>query len=207
MAEHIKLALCTYVAIGPRTSQESPIENGWEDADWSWSGEESNSVSLNVKTTVNAVAFQKEGSEVEAGPPDQDAWMQECSIALSPTSELMVIAFEQKAVFLQQKWDPEAKDGVESKYHIVFKGMLNQEEGECITCAVCVPLASQKRSSHGAPDWTCVVLGFTSGYVRMYTEIKLGPGSKGELRNLLIQVAVVYICNRDSMNVPKPSSC
>ncbi|XP_041468264.1 rab3 GTPase-activating protein non-catalytic subunit-like isoform X1 [Lytechinus variegatus] len=144
--------------------------DGWEDADWSWSGEESNSVSLNVKTTVNAVAFQKEGSEVEAGPPDQDAWMQECSIALSPTSELMVIAFEQKAVFLQQKWDPEEKDGVESKYHIVYKGMLNQEEGECITCAVCVPLASQKRSSHGAPDWTCVVLGFTSGYVRMYTE-------------------------------------
>ncbi|XP_030854258.1 rab3 GTPase-activating protein non-catalytic subunit isoform X1 [Strongylocentrotus purpuratus] len=144
--------------------------DGWEDADWSWSGEESNSVSLNVKTSLNAVAFQKEGSEVEAGPPDQDAWMQECSIALSPTSELMVIAFEQKAVFLQQKWDPEEKDGVDNKYHIIYKGMLNQEEGECITCAMCVPLASQKRSSHGAPDWTCVVLGFTSGYVRMYTE-------------------------------------
>lgn len=144
--------------------------DGWEDADWSWSGEESNSVSLNVKTSLNAVAFQKEGSEAEPGPPEQDAWMQECCISLSPTSELMVIAYEQKAVFLQQKWDPEEKDGVDSKYHLIFKGSLHQEEGECITCVMCVPLASQKRSSHGAPDWTCVVVGYTSGYVRMYTE-------------------------------------
>ena len=36
---------------------------------------------------------------------------------------------------------------------------------------MCIPLASQKRSSQGAPDWTCVILGFTSGYVRMYTEV------------------------------------
>ncbi|XP_071476615.1 rab3 GTPase-activating protein non-catalytic subunit-like [Diadema antillarum] len=144
--------------------------DGWEDADWAWSGEESNSVSLKVKSALNAVAFKKEESEADAGPPDQDAWLQECCIALSPTSELMVIAFDQKAVFLQQKWDPEEKDGIDSKYHIIHKDILNQEDGECITSVMCVPLASQKRSSQGAPDWTCVVVGFTSGYVRMYTE-------------------------------------
>ena len=27
------------------------------------------------------------------------------------------------------------------------------------------------RSTQGAPDWTCVVVGFTSGFVRMYTEV------------------------------------
>lgn len=27
------------------------------------------------------------------------------------------------------------------------------------------------RSSTGRPDWTCVVVGFTSGYVRFYTEV------------------------------------
>lgn len=27
------------------------------------------------------------------------------------------------------------------------------------------------RSSTGRPDWTCIVVGFTSGYVRFYTEV------------------------------------
>ncbi len=29
------------------------------------------------------------------------------------------------------------------------------------------------RSSTGRPDWTCVVVGFSSGYVRFYTEVPL----------------------------------
>jgi len=27
------------------------------------------------------------------------------------------------------------------------------------------------RSSTGRPDWTCIVVGFSSGYVRFYTEV------------------------------------
>lgn len=68
---------------------------------------------------------------------------------------------------------------------------------EYVTSALCIPLASQKRwgwtrtncylclglwavkiinsvynrSSTGRPDWTCIVVGFTSGYVRFYTEV------------------------------------
>ena len=30
---------------------------------------------------------------------------------------------------LAEKWDPEEKDGVDSKYHIIHKGTFNQEEG------------------------------------------------------------------------------
>lgn len=30
---------------------------------------------------------------------------------------------------------------------------------------------SGDRSSTGRPDWTCIVVGFTSGYVRFYTEV------------------------------------
>lgn len=30
------------------------------------------------------------------------------------------------------------------------------------------------RSSTGQPDWTCVVVGFTTGYVRFYTEVCSG---------------------------------
>ncbi len=34
---------------------------------------------------------------------------------------------------------------------------------------LCLPLVSLKRSSHGASDWTSVVMGFSSGDVRVYT--------------------------------------
>uniref|UniRef100_A0A672NNZ0 Rab3 GTPase-activating protein non-catalytic subunit-like n=1 Tax=Sinocyclocheilus grahami TaxID=75366 RepID=A0A672NNZ0_SINGR len=53
---------------------------------------------------------------------------------------------------------------------VTWSGTLSAEEGECICSVICIPLASQKRSSTGRPDWTCVVVGFSSGYVRFYTE-------------------------------------
>lgn len=36
-----------------------------------------------------------------------------------------------------------------------------------INACICV-----YRSSTGQPDWTCVVVGFTTGYVRFYTEVR-----------------------------------
>ena len=46
---------------------------------------------------------------------------------VSPPINLMlniVVVF-----FFTEKWDPEEKDGVDSKYHIIHKGTFNQEEG------------------------------------------------------------------------------
>ncbi|XP_032145171.1 rab3 GTPase-activating protein non-catalytic subunit isoform X2 [Sapajus apella] len=82
----------------------------------------------------------------------------------------MVIAREQKAVFLVPKWKYSDKGKEEMQFAVGWSGSLNVEEGECVTSALCIPLASQKRSSTGRPDWTCIVVGFTSGYVRFYTE-------------------------------------
>ena len=42
----------------------------------------------------------------ESKKEDKEAWLQECNIALSPTNELMVMALEEKAVFLQRKGTP-----------------------------------------------------------------------------------------------------
>uniref|UniRef100_A0AAR2JAU7 RAB3 GTPase activating protein subunit 2 (non-catalytic) n=1 Tax=Pygocentrus nattereri TaxID=42514 RepID=A0AAR2JAU7_PYGNA len=53
---------------------------------------------------------------------------------------------------------------------VSWSGTLSSEEGECVSSVICIPLASQKRSSTGRPDWTCIVVGFSSGYVRFYTE-------------------------------------
>uniref|UniRef100_A0A8C3L9B8 RAB3 GTPase activating non-catalytic protein subunit 2 n=1 Tax=Chrysolophus pictus TaxID=9089 RepID=A0A8C3L9B8_CHRPC len=97
-------------------------------------------------------------------------WLQDCVLSLSPTNDLMVIANEQKAVFLVSKWKQSDKGKEEMQYAVGWSGCLSVEEGECVSSVLCIPLASQKRSSTGRPDWTCIVVGFTSGYVRFYTE-------------------------------------
>lgn len=55
------------------------------------------------------------------------------------------------------------------KYTKSYEGIVSQEDEE-VTSAMCIPLVSKKKTSPGAPDWTCVILGFNDGQVKMYTE-------------------------------------
>ncbi|KAH0510507.1 Rab3 GTPase-activating protein non-catalytic subunit [Microtus ochrogaster] len=113
---------------------------------------------------------QEPEEEGNASKTQKTSWLQECVLSLSPTSDLMVIAREQKAAFLVPKWKHGDKGKEEMQFAVGWSGALSVEEGEYVTSALCIPLASQKRSSTGRPDWTCIVVGFTSGYVRFYTE-------------------------------------
>ncbi|XP_059533767.1 rab3 GTPase-activating protein non-catalytic subunit [Myotis daubentonii] len=129
----------------------------WEDDGWgAW--EEAEPALQELEEEGNTCKTQK------------TSWLQDCVLSLSPTNDLMVIAREQKAVFLVPKWKYSDKGKEEMQFAVGWSGSLNVEEGEHVTSALCIPLASQKRSSTGRPDWTCIVLGFTSGSVRFYTE-------------------------------------
>ncbi|CAM1313278.1 RAB3GAP2 (predicted) [Pycnogonum litorale] len=101
---------------------------------------------------------------------DVDTWLNSCVISVSPLADTIIIANENKVVSLTAKWDSQETGDVKTKYHVVWKENINTEDYENITSVICLPLSSQKRSSHGGADWTCVVIGFNSGYIRMYTE-------------------------------------
>ncbi|CAF91251.1 unnamed protein product, partial [Tetraodon nigroviridis] len=73
-------------------------------------------------------------------------------------------------VFLQHKWCTTDGNREEMTMALSWTGFLSLDEGEHVSSCICIPLVSQKRSSTGQPDWTCVVVGFTTGYVRFYTE-------------------------------------
>uniref|UniRef100_A0A8C1CAN7 RAB3 GTPase activating protein subunit 2 (non-catalytic) n=1 Tax=Cyprinus carpio carpio TaxID=630221 RepID=A0A8C1CAN7_CYPCA len=124
----------------------------WDDSDWgSWENPDG----------------KEDGEEEE----QQSApWLQDCVLSLSPCSDLLVIAREHKATFLSAKWRTEESGQEEMTLTVTWSGTLSADEGECICSVICIPLSSQKRSSTGRPDWTCVVVGFSSGYVRFYTE-------------------------------------
>jgi hypothetical protein len=53
-----------------------------------------------------------------------------------------------------------------------MKKILNSiDYSETITSVLCVPIKSLQKSSQGMPDWICVILGFHTGFVRMYTVV------------------------------------
>ncbi|XP_031435614.1 rab3 GTPase-activating protein non-catalytic subunit isoform X2 [Clupea harengus] len=142
----------------PEENNKNQTENDltWDESDWgAWENPETN----------------------EDGPPAEDdaqpisvPWLQDCVLSLSPCSDLLVVARETKAVFLSARWRTDEGGKEEMNLAVSWSGTLTTEEGECISSVICIPLASQKRSSTGRPDWTCIVVGFTSGYVRFYTE-------------------------------------
>uniref|UniRef100_A0A8C2J993 RAB3 GTPase activating protein subunit 2 (non-catalytic) n=1 Tax=Cyprinus carpio TaxID=7962 RepID=A0A8C2J993_CYPCA len=129
----------------------------WDDSDWgSWENPDG----------------KEDGAQAEEEEEQQSApWLQDCVLSLSPCSDLLVIAREHKATFLSAKWRTEESGQEEMTLTVTWSGTLSADEGECICSVICIPLSSQKRSSTGRPDWTCVVVGFSSGYVRFYTEL------------------------------------
>uniref|UniRef100_A0A8C1W8U5 RAB3 GTPase activating protein subunit 2 (non-catalytic) n=1 Tax=Cyprinus carpio TaxID=7962 RepID=A0A8C1W8U5_CYPCA len=92
---------------------------------------------------------KEDGAQQQSAP-----WLQDCVLSLSPCSDLLVIAREHKATFLSAKWRTEEGGQEEMTLTVTWSGTLSADEG----------------SSTGRPDWTCVVVGFSSGYVRFYTE-------------------------------------
>ncbi|XP_041927683.1 rab3 GTPase-activating protein non-catalytic subunit isoform X2 [Alosa sapidissima] len=142
----------------PEGNNKNQTENDltWDNSDWgAWENSEAN----------------------EDDPPAEDdaqpigiPWLQDCVLSLSPCSDLLVVARETKAAFLSARWRTDEGGREEMNLAVSWSGTLSTEEGECISSVICIPLASQKRSSTGRPDWTCIVIGFTSGYVRFYTE-------------------------------------
>uniref|UniRef100_A0A673LD35 Rab3 GTPase-activating protein non-catalytic subunit-like n=1 Tax=Sinocyclocheilus rhinocerous TaxID=307959 RepID=A0A673LD35_9TELE len=108
----------------------------------------------------NSAGPEEEKTQAEEEEQQQSApWLQDCGLSLSPCSDLLVIARERKAAFLSAKWRTDESGQEEMTLAVTWSGTLSN------VCAHDV-----FRSSTGRPDWTCIVVGFSSGYVRFYTE-------------------------------------
>uniref|UniRef100_A0A3P8UDZ6 RAB3 GTPase activating protein subunit 2 (non-catalytic) n=1 Tax=Cynoglossus semilaevis TaxID=244447 RepID=A0A3P8UDZ6_CYNSE len=138
---------------------EAGTELSWDTSDWESAWE-----------SGDHKEEEQEQRPVSTPTVGTGPWLQDCTVSLSPCSDLLVVAREHRAVFLSAKWRTDDSGREEMTLAVSWSGTLSSEEGECVSSCVCIPLASQKRSSTGRPDWTCVVVGFTSGYVRFYTE-------------------------------------
>ncbi|KAG8041433.1 hypothetical protein G9C98_002726 [Cotesia typhae] len=86
---------------------------------------------------------------------------------INNVKEVRQLLFENST--LRPKWDLQEPGEIKNKFHISWSGNLVPESPEYITSILCLPLISLGKSNSG-PDWTCILVGFSSGYLRCYTE-------------------------------------
>ncbi|ROT62239.1 putative rab3 GTPase-activating protein non-catalytic subunit [Penaeus vannamei] len=108
-----------------------------------------------------------------SSPQPETSWLAECYIAASPTSDLMAVGFKNRLAILSRRWESYAEEENKMRLVVTWRGTVGYGASDEINAILCLPLLSQKQSSTGGPDWTCVIVGFTSGYVAMYTECGL----------------------------------
>lgn len=105
-----------------------------------------------------------------APPPVSEAsWLSECTVAASPTADLIAVGYKNRMVLLASRWE-NTSEGEKMTLSGTWRGTIGFSENDEISDILCLPLISQKQSGAGGPDWTCVIVGFSSGHVAMYTE-------------------------------------
>ncbi|XP_054164113.1 rab3 GTPase-activating protein non-catalytic subunit-like isoform X2 [Oppia nitens] len=117
-------------------------------------------------------------------------WMQRLmssSVTISPYSDLMAFAKSSYLAVYRLKSPPQPQtlqpmattDAATTsdnqsapELHLYFETQLTdgQNFSETITSLLLVPIVSQQKSSVALYDWTAIVIGFSSGYFRVYTE-------------------------------------
>ncbi|XP_076636420.1 rab3 GTPase activating protein isoform X2 [Colletes latitarsis] len=81
------------------------------------------------------------------------------------------MAYNTKMIILISRWDSLEPDETKTKFHMIWYGEVVKESNEWITSVICLPLLSLGKISGGPnPDWTCIVVGFNTGFIRFYTE-------------------------------------
>lgn len=105
-------------------------------------------------------------SECAAGIEAFDTWMVNALISISPWADIILFSGQtpQKLVFI-------AKLRMEPTNQCSTRTLeIPLDYDEQITSLLCIPIMSTQRTSLGSVDWTALVVGLSSGYVKFYTE-------------------------------------
>ncbi|XP_014472926.1 PREDICTED: rab3 GTPase-activating protein non-catalytic subunit isoform X1 [Dinoponera quadriceps] len=100
--------------------------------------------------------------------PSNELPLQDCHVSLSSVGDVLVMAWNTKMIIFVSRWDSQELDDVKNKFHITWHGEVVKEQNEWITSVICLPLISLGKAS--GPDWTCIAVGYNTGFVRFYTE-------------------------------------
>ncbi|XP_012523480.2 rab3 GTPase-activating protein non-catalytic subunit isoform X1 [Monomorium pharaonis] len=117
--------------------------------------------------TVKKLLYSDAISKFEYIPSDELP-LRDCNIALSSAGDVLTIAWNTKMIIFVSKWDSQELDEVKNKFHVTWHGQVTEEANEWVTSVICLPLISLGKAA--GPDWTCIAVGYNTGFVRFYTE-------------------------------------
>ena len=106
----------------------------------------------------------------EDGTPPSSSWLDQVQFSMSPCGDLATFLHQNKLVVAKI---PSASDS--ALYEIIHKGFLTNTETDSPTCVLSLSVALQQKSvgtttSIKTSTWNCIAVGFSSGYLRIYTE-------------------------------------
>ncbi|OXU28898.1 hypothetical protein TSAR_008176 [Trichomalopsis sarcophagae] len=103
--------------------------------------------------------------------PANELPLQNSFISLSPTGDILAIAWNTRLIILASKWDSLESSEVKNKFYVVWDGDVTFKQNEWITSVICLPLISHGKASAGiSTDWTCIAVGLNTGFLKFYTE-------------------------------------
>lgn len=88
---------------------------------------------------------------------------------MSPTGECIVIGKDSKIIYLESKYNYDTQENIFDACWSLDLSDLN----ESITAVLCIPLIGQSAGSDSATDWSCIVIGTSSGTVHFYTDSRI----------------------------------
>lgn len=95
-----------------------------------------------------------------------DVWAENAIIAISPTADVILFANHspEKVIFLAKL----RKDPINQYVTKPLEVPLDYDEQ--VTSILCLPNMSAQRTAYGLVDWTTIVVGLSSGYIKFYSE-------------------------------------
>jgi len=128
---------------------------------------------LNLSLRRNIVALA-DSSQHKSGPSyayDNRAesfvkWLENGLVSISPTADLLLFAGHspERTAFIAKL----RKDQIDQYMTKPLEIPLDYDEQ--VTSLLCLPIMSSQKTAVGRADWTALVIGLSSGYVRFYTE-------------------------------------
>ncbi|EGI58384.1 Rab3 GTPase-activating protein non-catalytic subunit [Acromyrmex echinatior] len=100
--------------------------------------------------------------------PRNELPLQNCIISMSSVGDVLTIAWNTKMIIFASKWESQELDEIKNKFHVTWHGEVTNEANEWITSVICLPLISLGKAT--GPDWTCIAVGYNTGFVRFYME-------------------------------------
>lgn len=130
-----------------------------------------NQINLSLRRNIVALADSSQHKPKPTYASDSkiesfDSWIEHAIVAISPNADMLLFASHtpQKTTFL-------AKLRMEPINQYTTKPLeVPLDYKEQVTSLLCLPIMSTQKTAIGLVDWTALVIGLSSGYVKFYTE-------------------------------------